>query len=220
MAKFCPTCGKPLQFENAEICPNCGVGIQGPQTESTTKKRSALEWIAIVCGGIILLVFLSAFIAGMFSGMSGDNYKYCSDNFPGTTYDPSSKMCEHYPTPTPTLSIEQIKSQARSISFASLMRNSDEYTNSLVYFRGSVVQVQNIDGNNYYLRINTKPDPYLGYMDDTIYVDYTGNRLLEDDIVDVWGRFVGLKSYTAVLGNEITLPEINALHVEMVKAKT
>ena len=27
MPKFCPTCGKPLQFENAEICPNCGVRI-------------------------------------------------------------------------------------------------------------------------------------------------------------------------------------------------
>jgi hypothetical protein len=30
MPKFCPTCGKPLQFENAEICPNCGVRIKEP----------------------------------------------------------------------------------------------------------------------------------------------------------------------------------------------
>jgi hypothetical protein len=28
MARFCPTCGKQLQFENAEICPNCGVRIK------------------------------------------------------------------------------------------------------------------------------------------------------------------------------------------------
>ena len=28
MAKFCPTCGKTLQFENAEICPSCGVRIK------------------------------------------------------------------------------------------------------------------------------------------------------------------------------------------------
>jgi len=26
--KFCPNCGKPLQFENTEICPNCGVRIK------------------------------------------------------------------------------------------------------------------------------------------------------------------------------------------------
>jgi TM2 domain-containing membrane protein YozV len=30
MPKFCPTCGSPLQFENAEICPKCGVRIQAP----------------------------------------------------------------------------------------------------------------------------------------------------------------------------------------------
>ena len=24
MPKFCPTCGTPLQYENAAICPNCG----------------------------------------------------------------------------------------------------------------------------------------------------------------------------------------------------
>lgn len=27
MPKFCTTCGKPLQFENAEICPGCGVRL-------------------------------------------------------------------------------------------------------------------------------------------------------------------------------------------------
>jgi len=70
---------------------------QSQTTETTKKKRSMIEWIAIVCGGIILLVILSAFIAGMFSGITKDNYKYCSDNFPGSTYDPSTKMCEHYP---------------------------------------------------------------------------------------------------------------------------
>jgi TM2 domain-containing membrane protein YozV len=28
MVNFCPTCGKQLTYENAEICPNCGVRIQ------------------------------------------------------------------------------------------------------------------------------------------------------------------------------------------------
>jgi TM2 domain-containing membrane protein YozV len=30
MAKFCPTCGSSLQYENAEICPKCGVRIKAP----------------------------------------------------------------------------------------------------------------------------------------------------------------------------------------------
>lgn len=43
--------------------------------------------------------FLAVLIIGflLISGCTQDNNKYCSDNFPGTYYDPSSKMCEHYP---------------------------------------------------------------------------------------------------------------------------
>ena len=80
-------------------------------------------------------------------------------------------------------------------------------------------------GDNYVLRITTQENSLfigtaLEYSGDELYVDYNGNRLLEGDIVDLWGNFVGLKSYTAILGNDITIPEINALHVEMFQAKT
>jgi hypothetical protein len=36
----------------------------------------------------------------LITGCTQDNDKYCRDNFPGSYYDPSSKMCEHYLTPT------------------------------------------------------------------------------------------------------------------------
>jgi len=53
----------------------------------------------------ILAVLIIGFL--MISGCTQDNSKYCSDNFPGTYYNPSSKMCEHTleptPIPTPTL---------------------------------------------------------------------------------------------------------------------
>jgi hypothetical protein len=41
--------------------------IQDRITGSTTKGRSTLEWIAIICGGFILLVVITAFLAGMAS---------------------------------------------------------------------------------------------------------------------------------------------------------
>ena len=48
--------------------------------------------------------FLSILAIGflLISGCAQDNDKYCTDNFPGTYYDPSTKMCEHTSTPTPT----------------------------------------------------------------------------------------------------------------------
>src|SRR5208337_5427561 len=42
-------------------------------TKSTPKKRSPLEWIAICCGGAILLVIVAAFIAGMYQGVTSSS---------------------------------------------------------------------------------------------------------------------------------------------------
>jgi len=40
MPKFCPTCGKPLQFENAEICPSCGVRISTQSAQIKGEKSA------------------------------------------------------------------------------------------------------------------------------------------------------------------------------------
>jgi len=60
MPKFCPTCGKPLQFENAEICPNCGVRIKGPEQSQPTKKHSTFAkiWMGLMLIGSIITVFV------------------------------------------------------------------------------------------------------------------------------------------------------------------
>jgi TM2 domain-containing membrane protein YozV len=70
MVKFCPNCGKELQFENAEICPSCGVRIkEPPKLQQTEIKSSGIAAIAsfvvpglgqIYCGqigrGIMILI--------------------------------------------------------------------------------------------------------------------------------------------------------------------
>jgi len=43
MPKFCTTCGKPLQFENAEICPSCGVKVQSSTSENTGKTPISMK---------------------------------------------------------------------------------------------------------------------------------------------------------------------------------
>jgi endogenous inhibitor of DNA gyrase (YacG/DUF329 family) len=43
MPKFCPTCGKPLEFENAEICPSCGKNISAAPASATTQTSTSMD---------------------------------------------------------------------------------------------------------------------------------------------------------------------------------
>lgn len=117
-------------------------------------------------------------------------------------------------TPIETPSLEEIKNSAMKVSYDDLFRLNENYLGDIVYYRGEILQSQNIKGETYIFRIATKKSEYLdSYLDDVIYVHYTGSRLLVGDIVDVWGRVKGLKSYTTVLGSEMTIPEIEAIYI-------
>jgi archaeal type IV pilus assembly protein PilA len=73
MPKFCPTCGKPLPFENAEICPHCGVRIKPPATiPKKDSGRSILVLIAAGIGILLLFILIAAVIAAFVFGMSGN----------------------------------------------------------------------------------------------------------------------------------------------------
>ena len=76
--------------------------------------------------------------------------------------------------------------------------------------------MQEYSGKEYDLRVATRAEAFIGYYEDIIWVNYRGSRLIEDDIVDIWGYVKGLKTYTAVLGNEITIPELDAFHLKIV----
>ena len=56
--------------------------------------------------------------------------------------------------------------------------------------------------------------------DDTIYDDYkrkddNESRVLDDDIVTVYGEIKGIKDYRAVLGNQISIPHIEAAYIDI-----
>ncbi len=52
MAKFCEHCGKPLQFENAEICPSCGVRIQSPPNIKNEKNPILAGLLSFLFSGL------------------------------------------------------------------------------------------------------------------------------------------------------------------------
>ena len=59
-----------------------------------------------------------------------------------------------------------------------------------------------------------------GYYEDTImagyeYADDYEDRILEGDIITIYGELYGTVTYTSVLGNEITIPAIKTMYLDI-----
>lgn len=115
------------------------------------------------------------------------------------------------------------KAQAVTIPYDDLFRYNERHVGKTVRYVGKVLQVQekgcfifcDETDQGYTLRIAVTRGSY-GLWDDAIWVDYPGTqRFLEDDIVTVWGVVEGLQKYTAVLGNQITIPKIRAIDIQL-----
>jgi hypothetical protein len=77
MPKFCPTCGKQLPFEEAEVCPNCGVRIRAPPARASSAGSGNKILVIIAVIGVIFVVVLigAAITAAFVYGMAGDIQK-------------------------------------------------------------------------------------------------------------------------------------------------
>lgn len=104
-------------------------------------------------------------------------------------------------------------------SYETLARYSESFTGQLVKVAGKVIQV--IEGDDgVVLLVNITKDKY-DYFDDTVIVNFTGtlsSRILEDDIIAVYGTMRGSMSYTALLGNSVTAPVIQARNLKRISS--
>lgn len=110
------------------------------------------------------------------------------------------------------------KASCQVYSYDEISRNPDNYKGKPAVFRGKVAQVvESSYSSSIDLRVDVTEGSY-GWWDDTNYVSYTlpegSSRILEDDIITIYGTLDGLYSYTAVLGNTITLPKLDAKYIE------
>lgn len=112
-------------------------------------------------------------------------------------------------------------SSCQTYTFEQIARNPDKFKGTNVKLTGEVVQV--IDSlASKSLRVNiTKNGTYSTYYTDTIYVNYMPeegeDRILEDDIITVYGTAQGDYSYTSTIGTTITLPFISGKYIVIEK---
>lgn len=109
------------------------------------------------------------------------------------------------------------KNECASYSYNEIARNPSDYSMKQVKFRGEVIQVME-DGDEYALRVNVTQGRY--YWDDTIYVTYTRRddaepRILEDDIITLYGYCMETITYETVMGASVTIPAVLALYVDI-----
>lgn len=114
-------------------------------------------------------------------------------------------------------SLDERKANAVTIEYDDLFRYNEEHVGKTVRYVGEVLEFKErpcligCKDNDYFLRIAVTEGQY-GFWDDPVWVDYVGtDRFLEDDIVTLWGVVEGLESYTALLGNDVTIPKISAI---------
>ncbi|BDQ30436.1 hypothetical protein [Nitrosopumilus zosterae] len=116
---------------------------------------------------------------------------------------------------TPKLSEVEIKTNALKIPYDDLLRNNENYVGEIVSYQGKVLQVQNTFGDTYVMRIGVTKNTFA--YDDVVWVNYAGSRVLEGDIVEFWGDVKGIRDYTAVLGNVVSVPEVNSMILNVVQ---
>lgn len=120
-----------------------------------------------------------------------------------------------------TLTKAQIRQKLnKTIPYEKLARYPDKYKGKALKIYGQVIQVmQDEDNENEVeLRVSTKNDGY-GWYDDVVYVGYTyktnDKKILEDDMVTIYGLSAGTVTYESTNSGNITIPAMLASVIDI-----
>lgn len=200
MQVVCPKC-KIANSRTSKFCRNCGASLEFaqmvqevPKLTERARPSKPRGWLLAIILGVVFLGCVACVIFGL-TILSTPTYET---------------------TTTPTMTTEELKAAAEQIPYDELARNTGNHIGEFVYYRGKVVQVVEGFGQQMGLRVEVTEGEY-GFWDDLVWVNYKGPRLLEDDIINFWGKVEGRYSYETVLGATVTIPEITAVVLSLEK---
>lgn len=132
---------------------------------------------------------------------------------PSTT-ETTAEVTTEAKTETP----EEYKNSCQSMDYKTIARQPELYEGMNIKVTGEVWQVVE-EGDDALYQINIDKTEY-GYDYNSsvqiIYKDAKNNfRVLEDDIITVYGEYKGIVSYTTVLGAKQSIPQISAKYIEL-----
>ena len=110
-----------------------------------------------------------------------------------------------------TLTKKQYKKKCKRIKYKKLMRNPNKYMNKYVKYTGKVNQV--IESGQ--IKMAVTKDRYGFYDDDILVIYEEKTKILEDDIVTIYGQAGGNYTYTTVLGANKEVPVVYAKYYKI-----
>lgn len=222
------TCTEP------KTCTKCGK-TEGEPIEHTVKKWTVTENVdcvkdgektgtCTVCGQTVTQVIKSDGTAHNYGGWVVKEKATLENRY--DTKTSTCAVCGKVETDKPKVSDADLKalykSAAKTYTYKEIARDPDKYDGTYAKYTGEVVQVME-NSTTYNLRVNITKKTYK-YSDtvsyyDTIYVvaaKKSGeSRILEGDIITIYGENDGLYTYTSTIGASITLPLVQGEFIEI-----
>lgn len=177
------------------------------RNNNTYKKKNETGTIILV----IILIFVMFLLFNSGDNSNDNNYKSNSSSTT-TSFTKNKEDRSTY------------ISKCKTISYSTLARNPYSYIGNNYKFTGEVIQVMNGYNNNIEMRVNVTPVRYEyideTYYEDTMYVTYQyssdyESKILEGDIITMYGTFDGIQDYLSVLGAKISIPRLDAMYIDI-----
>lgn len=199
----CKHCGAEIAA-SAKVCPQCG---------GKNKPPIYKRWWFIA---IIVLIVLSA-IGG--SGSSSDGSASSSKS----TSKASASAASSVASVVPEISEDDYKAECQTVDYKELCRYPEKYEGTKIVVKVKVSQIidANFSGSEKAWRTYTDNSGYGFYADDEYYMlDKRGGdavKILEDDIITVYGEFTGLEKITRALTSTTDeLPRVEVKYADLV----
>lgn len=112
-----------------------------------------------------------------------------------------------------------MKEYSTEYSYTQIARDPDSFAGVKMKFRGKVLQEGDAGSGIRYIRLAVDSD-----YDSVLFVSYDKEivdmKILDDDIITVYGECVGDYTYETVMGASVTLPWLNADIIDMSEVST
>lgn len=202
----CKHCGAEIAA-SAKVCPQCG---------GKNKPPIYKRWWFIV---IIVLIVLSAIGGSSDSGKEG-----FEEGYKNATSSKASASAASSVASVPEISEDDYKAECQTVDYKELCRYPEKYEGTKIAVKVKVSQIidANFSGSEKAWRTYTDNSGYGFYADDEYYMlDKRGGdavKILEDDIINVYGEFSGLEKITRALTSTTDeLPRIEVKYVDLVE---